>query len=116
MCVWNLQRIGISSVIYAQEHHDQMLQAQNGMAAMRLLEPYLQGKNVAFSCPQSAKRYLFNIALSKRTRASIPLRASTPVFKDAVPHEDGTVTVAFLDGHVKRLPAAEADALGGVFR
>jgi prepilin-type processing-associated H-X9-DG protein len=116
LCVWNLRRIAVSAILYAQEHQERMLKARGGRDALLQLDPYLQGKSVAAACPETGKAYVFNTALSDHPRPPTGVRAATPVFKDAEPHSDGTVTVAFLDGHVKKVPGAQAAALGGTFR
>lgn len=56
-----------------------------------------------FLCPATGFSYLFNTAINGLRYSEVPNPASTILVRDAVPHSDGLITVAYVDGHVVRI-------------
>ena len=57
--------------------------------------------------PGSGQPYQANVTLSYKSLAAIERPAETAAFWEANPAEDGRRGVAFVDGHVKRVPEGE---------
>jgi prepilin-type processing-associated H-X9-DG protein len=115
VCVNNLKQLSLGTLMFVQDHN-QKYPAGAGFAAIgKQLLPYVKNTGL-LRCAASGKDYQFNTRLSGVSLRSVKNPDKTPLFRDAAPHADGSMNVAFADGHVKRFPASQAKALGGAFR
>ena len=114
-CVDHLKRLATASMMYAQDHGSKFPTAANGKLAYEQVKSYAQDPGID-NCPAGGKIYLFNTDLSGVALASVKAPADTPLFIDPAPHSDGTVGIAFADGHVKRFPTVNARRYGGKFK
>jgi prepilin-type processing-associated H-X9-DG protein len=104
-CLSNTKQIAIGLLMYIQDYDDTLPPMKSTASVQTAIFPYIKNKAV-FTCPVTKKGYVYSAALGKKKMAQIKAPASTVMLKDAVPHPDGMTTVAYLDGHCKRIKLA----------
>lgn len=114
-CLKNLHQLALAMAMYEQDYGDRFPKAANFAAVHKLLGPYDKGRSVPV-CPATGKPYVFNVALSGAGRDALAGRGGTPMFRDAVAHADGRMSIAFVSGIAQRLPVSDPRAKGGTFR
>ncbi len=116
VCLSNLKQLATSVMIMLTDTDDVFkLNASNWKAKIM---PYVKNEAI-FSCPHTAKgaqAYSFNGALAGKNANSLKNPASVVLLYEGKNgklafHPDGKATVAFADGHVKRLTAEAAKKL-----
>lgn len=106
----NLKQIALAFTRYTQDNDEKLPPMQNAAITKKAIFPYVKNDNV-FQYPQTHEPYLPNTSLSGRTLASFDSPSAMVIYYEAVPAPDGTRGVAFLDGHVKRIPESQWPAL-----
>ncbi len=115
-CQSNLKQIASAVAQFVQDNDDVLALPPDGAHAAIL--PYLRDERV-FRCPSVAAdghAYSFNAALEGAAVSNIPAPAETVLFYEGKDgkldfRHGGSANVAFIDGHVKAVSAAEAKTL-----
>src|SRR5947209_5346701 len=105
-CLSNLKQIAMATLMFSQDHKEMLPKGASFAVVDKQLQPYLKNEAIT-TCHATKKRYAFNTALSGVSLAKVAKPAEAPLYEDAMPHTDGMVAVAFVDGHVKRYKADE---------
>lgn len=106
----NLKQITAGLLLYAQDYDEVLPPIKDPASVKQLIQPYL--KNVAdFTNPITHQLYQVNLILSAHKLKDIPDPAAMVLFYEDSPAPDNTRGVAFLDGHVKRIPETQWPAL-----
>jgi len=108
--VSNLKQLGLAMSQYMQDSDEKLPPMQSAAVTKKAIFPFVKSDDV-FQYPQTHEPYLPNTSLSGRSLASFNSPSDMVIYYEAVPAPDGTRGVAFLDGHVKRIPESEWPAL-----
>ena len=106
----NLKQIGLGLMQYVQDYDEKLPPMKSAAVAKKALSPYVKNDSV-FQNPQTHEPYLPNTSLSGRSLATFERPSDMVIYYEASPAPDGTRSVVFLDGHVKRIPEAQWPAL-----
>ncbi len=104
----NLRVIGQSLSVYIQAWDDKLPPMKSPEQVKKLLQPYASQirpgaeSHELFTDPRTGELYPVNTVLSEHKLAHIQFPQDMAVYYEAVPSEDGTRAVLFLDGHIKR--------------
>ncbi len=104
--VKNLKEIGRGIAMYRQDWDDSLPPLLTNDATQNALKVYVKQLSV-FITPDTFLPYIANVALSGKKVASITNPAGCVLFYEPEPMSDGTRAVAYVDGHVLRIPEAE---------
>jgi len=110
----NLKRIGFALTLYIQDADDLLPPMKTVAEADEALYPFLKNRRL-FEQPGTHELYQINTFLSKRNIATFGSAATTVVYYEARPSNDGKRAVLFLDGHVNRISEAQWPALKSAF-
>jgi hypothetical protein len=100
LCTENAHRLVNAVLSYAQDHDEILPPMDTDSAIETALFPYTHSRSV-FLCPITHQFYQFNRALSRVSLAAIrPNFGTTELLRDARPHPDGKITIAYMDGYV----------------
>jgi hypothetical protein len=102
----NLKEIVLAVQMFLADNRDVMPDVTETSQAMRVLGEYVKSRD-AFWQPGTGEMYVFNFALAGIHLVNVEDVAVVAVFYEPVPASDGSVCVAFLDGHAARLSAAD---------
>lgn len=108
--VRNLKQLSLGLLEYAQDWDETLPPMNDAATVKKTLLPYVKSEQI-FLQPETHRPYKANTSLSKRTLASFKDPATMVVFYEDAPDKDNTHAVAFLDGHVKRIPESQWPAL-----
>lgn len=111
--VKNLKQLQMGIAMYTQDWDSVLPNLQTASAAQNCLKVYIKSPLI-FVTPDTNQPYLPNAALSGKKLASIPNPNSTVLFYEPEPMSDGTRAVAYVDGHVLRIPEADWTKLKAV--
>jgi len=113
-CQANLKAIATATVMYSVDY-SRLPQAARFTDFWGALGPYLklQTQGVSMICPETRQRYLLNTAISGRQMASA---ANLPMLRDAAPHADGKVYVAYPSGIVMQVLPTDPRLAGCTFK
>jgi prepilin-type processing-associated H-X9-DG protein len=98
-CTIFQQKLVTSIQLYAQDYDDVLPPMQTPAIFKQALLPYTHDNRV-FTCPQTNLPYIPNKLLSGIGLYTISDTGTTATLRDAAPHADGKVTLAYLDGYV----------------
>ncbi len=102
----NLKQLMLGVMQYTQDNDEHMPPMQSMYLLKKAVYPYVKNDQV-FLQPSNNKFYVPNAALSKKSLASMMDPANTAAIYEADFGSDGKRSVAFADGHVKRVTADE---------
>ena len=102
----NLKQLALGVMMYAQDHDEKLPPMKSAAALKKAIMPYVKSETV-FTDPNGDKAYMANPSLSGKSLASIANPAEIALLYEAEAGPDGSRSVAFVDGHVKRLTASE---------
>jgi prepilin-type processing-associated H-X9-DG protein len=102
----NLEEIALAVQAFLADNQDTMPDVTVTSEAMTVLEAYVKTRDV-FWRPETDEMYMLNPDLAGVHLVNVGDPALVAVFYEASPASDGSVGVAFLDGHVARLSAAD---------
>jgi prepilin-type processing-associated H-X9-DG protein len=108
--VSNLKQIAIAVLMYTQDYDENFPPMSSAASAEKALLPYIKNKDV-FVSPLTGEPYRPNPALSRKSLAALEKPAETVLYYEASPAQDKTRGVAFVDGHVRRIPEIEWEHL-----
>ena len=107
----NAKQIAVATMMYCQDY-DEMFPAGKTTAVVKpKLMPYIKN-SAAFIDPTSGKEFVYNAALDKFPLAALKAPAQSVLFYSPKIHTDGMFTVAFTDGHCKRVAKIPALSVG----
>jgi hypothetical protein len=101
--VSNLKQLGTALLIYAQDYDERLPPVADAGSARELLNPYVKNEQI-FLQPATGRPYEPNPVLAGRSLAEIDVPAETVSFYEPEAAPDQTRGVAYVDGHVQRLP------------
>ena len=104
--VSNLKQLGLGLMQYVQDWDETLPSMKDAATVKTALLPYVKNEQL-FMQPDTKRPYRPNASLSKRSLASFDNPATMVVLYEDAPEPDNTRAVAFLDGHVKRVPESE---------
>lgn len=99
-CELNVRQLELATAQCIQDYDDTLPDTYSYASFMAALYPHYEWRSQAFYCPFTVKRYAPNPAVSELPLPWIADPAETLLIKDHVPHNDGTRTFGWLDGHV----------------
>ena len=102
----NLKQLALALSMYAQDWDAQLPPMDDPATVKEALLPYANSGAI-FINPMTKKPYLPNAKFSQRKLIHLPYPAEMVVFYEAQPQPDGSRDASFLDGHAKRVTAAE---------
>lgn len=102
----NLKQIMLGVLQYAQDYDEKFPPMQSMYQLKKAIYPYIKNDAV-FKQPSNDKFYVPNVALSKKSMASIDFPPTFAAIYEADFGSDGKRGVGFADGHVKRVTPAE---------
>lgn len=108
--VRSLKQLSLGLIQYVQDYDENLPPMKDAATVKKALLPYVKDKQV-FVQPDTQRPYKVNTSLSKRSLASFNDPATMVIFYEDAPDADNMRAVAFLDGHVKRIPEAQWPAL-----
>lgn len=111
-CSSNLKQFALATLMFGNDFGYRLPQAGSSTEFAKAIMPYLKDPSL-LTCPETGKPYLWNTALSGKTSSSA---TGQVMLKDAVPHKDGKVYVAFPSGIVQGLPATDSRVTSGAFK
>lgn len=106
----NLKQLALALLMCANDYDEVLPQLTDAAAVKKTLLPYVKSESL-FINPVTKQPYLPNPILSGKKLAHITNPRAMVLFFEDSPAPDGTRGVAFLDGHAKRVPEAEWEAL-----
>lgn len=110
MSVSNLKQLDLGLLQYMQDNDEYLPSMKDVATVKKAIYPYLKSDQI-FLQPETKRPYQPNASLSKRSMASFNDPATMVVLYEDAPDAANTRAVAFLDGHVKRIPEAQWPAL-----
>jgi hypothetical protein len=106
----NLKQISLGLLMYVQDNDEILPPLQNPAVIKKALLPYVRNEQL-FVQPKTHRPYRPNASLSHRSLASVKDPAAMVIFYEDAPDQNSTRAVAFLDGHIKRIPESQWPAL-----
>ncbi len=107
----NAKQLALATLMYVQDY-DEMFPAGKTTAVIKpKLMPYLKNPPI-FIDPVSGKDFVYNAALDKFPVAALKTPAQSVMFYSPKIHTDGMYTVAFTDGHCKRVAKVPTLSVG----
>lgn len=103
----NLKQLALGFVMYAGDHDDVLPYVHSTASAFRQIQPYTKNEEIQATLNPNGGRVLFNMALAGVSMTSLESPTETVLLYEDTPWPDGKRTVAFADGHAKRLDASE---------
>lgn len=107
--VSNLKQVAMSLLMYTEDYDEVLPPMKNPETAQVALIPYVKSESL-FLQPDTHQPLQPNPLLSYRPVAAFEAPADTPIFYEATPLDRGgsrTRAVAYLDGHVTRVPETD---------
>jgi hypothetical protein len=98
-CTANAHALVNAATQYALDHDEHLPPTRSERAFEMALLPYVKDRSV-FLCPATHLLYRLNPAVSNQTLAAIADFGTAKLLRDARPHPDGEITIAYLDGYV----------------
>jgi prepilin-type processing-associated H-X9-DG protein len=92
-------RLALGVEVYALDYDQIMPPMQDPRTFRNVLWPYIRDSR-GFNCPVTGLAFTPNAALSGLMYGNFPDLGTTEVVRDAQPHPDGDVTIAYMDGVV----------------
>lgn len=109
----NAKQLALGFMMYMGDHDDVFPYVHSTASAFRQIEPYTKNTEIQRTLNPNGGRILFNTALAGVPSTSLENPAETVLLYEDTPWPDGKRTVAFADGHAKRLDAAEWETASG---
>ena len=106
----NLKQLSLGLVQYTQDYDESLPPMKDAATLKKALYPYIKSDPV-FLQPDTKRPYRPNASLSNRSFVIFDNPATLVTMFEDAPDQDGTRAVAFLDGHVKRIPETQWPAL-----
>lgn len=108
--VSNLKQLGLGLIQYVQDNDENLPPMKDAATMKKAILPYAKSEKI-FIQPDTKRPYKPNTSLSKRNLASFNDPATMVVLYEDAPDQDNTRAVAFMDGHVKRIPESQWPSL-----
>lgn len=102
----NLKQLGTAMRAYVEDYDEVFPPITSPAAMKKILLPLTQSEST-FIQPSTKQPYQFNPFLSRKKLSAIVSPAGTIMIYEASPGPDGMRAVAFVDGHVKRIPETD---------
>ncbi len=102
----NMKQLALGTLQYAMDHNETFPPLQNVEEMKKALLPYVKNETL-FVHPGTGEPYQPNPALAEKRMAAMAEPASTVLFYEMSPADDGYRGVAYADGHVKRVSETE---------
>lgn len=106
-----LKQVSVAITMYVADYDDVYPAAQSTKAVQYVTFPYCKNFDVWRSYNPNSTRFLFNMAISGVSLASIEEPADLIMFYEERPWPNGDRAVAFCDGHVKMVTKEEWSGL-----
>lgn len=108
--VSNLKQLALGILQYQQDNDENMPPMKDAVTVKKAILPYVKSDET-FVQPDTKRPYKPNASLSKRNLASFNDPATMVILYEDAPDRDNTRAVAFMDGHVKRIPESQWPSL-----
>ncbi len=108
--VSNLKQVSLGLLQYVQDYDENLPPMKDAATVKKAIYPYVKSDQI-FIQPDTKRPYKPNSSLSGRSLATFSAPATMVTFYEDAADQDNTRAVAFLDGHVVRIPEAQWPSL-----
>ena len=113
----NAKQLAVGLLIYMADYDDILPYVNSTATVKEVVRPYLKNDAIwKTNNPSRPGEFRFNMALSGVNSVTIENPAAVPLVFDPHPFPDGRYTVAFADGHAKRVSEQEWRDLQPMFK